>query len=257
MVSPGYGGFGKIQRRYFASGPSVGKLEIAMIKAIFFDAAGTLIYLPCPVGEHYAEVIAGFGCQLDPAGIDRAFRRACAAMPPRPASDGPRADDDKGWWRELVTRVFIETLPPEQAVDFDAAGCFEALYAHFALPGVWAAFPDVVETLETLRDRGFLLGVISNFDRRLHAVFGHLDLTRFFRRILVSSEVGADKPDPLIFQRALAGFGVAAAEAMHVGDDPTRDGGAEAVGVRVFRLERPKHSLRDLLKEECLQAART
>ena len=52
---------------------------------------------------------------------------------------------------------------------------------HFARPGVWSVFPEVLEVLETLRGHGLALGVISNFDRRLYAVFDDLGLTRFFR----------------------------------------------------------------------------
>jgi putative hydrolase of the HAD superfamily len=60
--------------------------------------------------------------------------------------------------------------------------------------------------------------------------------------------MGADKPDPLIFRRGLALAGVEAEEALHVGDDPDRDWKAAGeVGLRVFRLHRPKNSLRDLL----------
>ena len=62
-----------------------------------------------------------------------------------------------------------------------------------------------------------------------------------------SSEVGADKPDPRIFRRALELFAVEPDDAWHVGDDPHKDWGAEAVGLKVFRLERPRHTLRDVL----------
>ena len=47
------------------------------------------------------------------------------------------------------------------------------------------------------------LAVISNFDRRLYTVFEHLALRTYFERIVISSEVGAEKPDPYIFQQAL------------------------------------------------------
>ncbi len=60
--------------------------------------------------------------------------------------------------------------------------------------------------------------------------------------------MGADKPDPFIFQRALELTNATAHESLHVGDDPVRDWqGAAAAGLRVFELERPRRSLRDLL----------
>ena len=217
-----------------------------MIKTIFFDAAGTLIYLPRSVGAHYSEVASRYGADLDADRLDHVFRAAWASSPERPADRLPRPDDDKGWWRDLVDRVLQEVLSSHQRVSFDADGYFEAIYAHFAQPGVWAAYPEVQSVLVALRARGLSLAVISNFDRRLYAVFDHLALHPYFERIVISSEVGADKPHPYIFQRALAEMHVTPSEAIHVGDDPKRDWGAETLGLRVFRLQRPAGSLRDL-----------
>ena len=120
-------------------------------------------------------------------------------------------------------------------------------YAHFAEAGVWELYPDVIEVLKALRPR-FNLAVVSNFDGRLRMILEHLGVSRFFSHVFLSSELGADKPDPLIYQRALKLSGITADETLHVGDDPVRDWrGAEAAGLAVFRLERPQNSLGDLL----------
>ena len=216
-------------------------------EVIFFDAAGTLIHLPRSVGEQYRTVALRFGVAPEATALDRAFRTAWKAAPERTVTAGPRPDDDKGWWRGLVETVFDAVLPPEERQRFDLPAYFEAVYAHFAEPGVWEAFPDVPEALDTLRRAGYRLGVISNFDRRLRTVLADLGLAAFFEHIVISSEVGADKPDPRIFAEALGLFAAPAGHALHVGDDPHKDGGAEAVGLRVFRLERPRHTLADVL----------
>jgi putative hydrolase of the HAD superfamily len=68
--------------------------------------------------------------------------------------------------------------------------------------------------------------------------------------VIISSEVGADKPDPLIFQLALQRFGVAPAQALHVGDHPELDWrAAEQAGLGVYELKRPQHSLINLAAE--------
>ena len=219
-----------------------------MLTTVFFDAAGTLIYLPRPVGEHYAEVAQRCGGWDAPAGaMNGAFRRAWKAMPARPPTPegGPRPGDDRPWWRELVGRVLKEVPPPR---GFDAEAYFTAVYARFAEPGVWATFPDVAQTLGFLRNRGLRLAVVSNFDRRLRTVLEHLGLTEHFERVILSSEEGSDKPDPRIFQRALEQMNSHPAETLHVGDEPAKDGGAEATGMRVFHLERPGRGL-DVLRE--------
>ena len=227
-----------------------------MRKVIFFDAAGTLIYLPRSVGEHYREIALRFGADVEAARFDRAFRAAWSGAPARVSDHQPRTDDDKPWWRDLVGRVLTQVLPPGQTASFDARGYFETLYTHFARPGVWAAYAEVPEVLAGLRERGFALAVISNFDRRLYPVLEHLQLAAYFERVIISSEIGADKPDPFIFQYALEAMRVGPAEAIHVGDDPKCDWGAETIGLRVLRLQRPAMTLRDLMPLLVRQAAR-
>ena len=215
-----------------------------VVKAIFFDAAGTLIYLPKSVGHHYALVGKRIGLALEAAALDRAFTVCWKQVPARPAIDGPRDDDDEGWWRELVGRVIDRVAPATGELDRDAF--FEVAYSHFAEAGVWKLYPEVIEVLETLRPR-FDLAVVSNFDGRLRMILEHLGVSKFFSHVFLSSELGADKPDAEIYRRALKLSAVAPNETLHVGDDPVRDWeAARSAGLSVFQLQRPNHSLRDL-----------
>ncbi|MFN2475494.1 MAG: HAD-IA family hydrolase [Chthoniobacterales bacterium] len=216
-----------------------------MFKAIFFDGAGTLFHLPKSVGYHYALVGNRMGLQLDVAALDEAFAIVWKAMPARPATGVPREDDDKGWWAELADRV-IEKVAPETR-DLDRDAFFEAAYSHFAEAGVWELYRETIEVLEALQPRS-KLGVISNFDGRLRMVLEQLGISKYFKVVVISSEAGADKPEPLIFERAAQLAGVAANESLHVGDDPVRDWeGAAAAGMAVFKLDRPRNTLRDVL----------
>lgn len=65
-----------------------------MFKAIFFDAVGTLFYLPEPVGKHYALAARAVGLQLDAQLLDRAFASVWKAMPSRPTTGVPREADN-------------------------------------------------------------------------------------------------------------------------------------------------------------------
>jgi putative hydrolase of the HAD superfamily len=217
-----------------------------VIRAILFDAAGTLLYLTKTVGDHYACVGRQVGLDLDAQQLDRAFHTAWQQMPHRPAINGPRQDDDKGWWRDLVGRVFDQVAPSLSKLDRD--NFFEIAYEHFAEAGVWELYPEVTEVLEQLRSR-FQLAVISNFDGRLRLILQNLGISKYFDHVFISSELGADKPDPQIFRRALEIIHLDANEVLEVGDDPERDWkAAKAAGLSIFRLDRPNNSLRDLLK---------
>lgn len=207
---------------------------------------GTLFYLTHTVGHHYALVGSELGLSLDPAKLETAFNKAWGSMPTRSAIDRPRENDDKDWWREVVEKVLTEIAPELSELDRD--NFFEIAYEHFAAAGVWEPYPEVTDVLEGLRPR-FRLAVVSNFDGRLRMILEHLGISKFFSHVFVSSEVGADKPDPEIFRRALGFMKLQPGEVLHVGDDPERDWkAASAAGLRAFKLERGKNSLRELLK---------
>jgi len=215
-----------------------------VVKAIFFDAVGTLFYLTKSVGHHYALVGQEIGLKLNADHLDRAFTSAWHRMPAREPIDGPRDDDDKGWWRELVDLVLDQVAP--QLVEADRDNFFEIAYEHFAEAGVWELYPEVLDVLRKLHPR-FQLAVISNFDGRLRFILEHLDISKFFRYVFISSELGADKPHPEIYRRALKVIRLQPDQVLHVGDDPKRDwNGATAAGLSIFRLDRRKNSLRDL-----------
>jgi len=217
---------------------------IEVIRAILFDAAGTLLFLTKTVGDHYAYVGREVGLNLDAQQLESAFHAAWQQMPRRPAIDGPRQNDDKGWWRELVGHVFDQVAPSLSELDRD--NFFEVAYEHFAEAGVWKLYPEVLDVLEQLRER-FELAVISNFDGRLRFILQNLGISKYFAHVFISSELGADKPDREIFQRALKVIHLDANEVIHVGDDPERDWkAAAAAGLLVFRLDRSRNSLRDL-----------
>jgi putative hydrolase of the HAD superfamily len=216
-----------------------------MIKAITFDAVGTLFYLTKTVGDHYAYVGREVGLDLDAQELERAFHTAWEKMPQRTAIDGARENDDKGWWRELVDVVLDQVAP--SLSEFDRDNFFEIAYEHFAENDVWKLYPEVLGVLEQLQPR-FQLGVISNFDGRLRFILQHLGISKFFSHVFISSELGADKPDPEIYQRAVSLMKLHPNEVLHVGDDPERDWEAASLaGLSIFRLDRQKNSMRDLL----------
>ena len=215
-----------------------------MIRAILFDAAGTLIHLPRGVGWHYQQIAARHGLHLEEKALASAFRDAFKNAPARLAAGDGLAGDDKSWWHALVRQVFSTcdaTLPDRE---FDRL--FEELYAHFAEPGGWAVYPEVPGILEALRGK-YRLGILSNFDRRLYLVLDHLGIRRFFDIILISSEAGFQKPDPRIFAAALSALDVTPAQTIHAGDDPVEDWqAAVTAGLHSYRVDRPSKGLEEL-----------
>lgn len=207
-----------------------------MIRAVLFDAAGTLIRLRVPVGVAYATVAAEHGAKVHAAAIEARFRHAFGRMPPLCFPGAPPAALpalERAWWKQLV-RVVLDGV---HFADFDAY--FDHLFDHFAAGRAWELYPDVVPALEGLRARGVRMVVVSNFDARLVGICEDLGIASFFDAIVVSARAGFAKPDPDIFHITARRAGVRAEEALHVGDSEEEDlRGARAAGMRAVRIAR-------------------
>lgn len=219
------------------------------LQTLFFDAAGTLIRPAEPVGLTYAQHALRHGIKAEPEAIMQAFRMAWKeTAPPLHAVGQLPADDDRGWWRALVGDVFGRVLG-DPVAEHVLDGLFDELYLHYALPQAWSVFEDVVPTLEDL-SRDHRLLVLSNFDRRLRSILAGHGLLRFFEQVIISSEVGAAKPHPRMFEAALATAGCLPQEALHIGDDKKCDlVGAENSGIHAFHVNRPESGLCVLVKK--------
>ena len=94
--------------------------------------------------------------------------------------------------------------------------------------------------LDDLRAHGLKLGLVSNGIRDLHDFVAHhrLDVDA----IVDSRTHGRVKPHPTIFQAALDRLGVAADEAVMVGDSLEEDvDGARALGMHAILVDRDDH----------------
>jgi putative hydrolase of the HAD superfamily len=211
------------------------------IKAVFFDAAGTLIKPARSVGESYAAIAAKHGKEVSSTNITERFR-TCFDAAPRLAFPGATEDTvaalERDWWKSLVAQVFEPWSPFVRFEEY-----FAELFAYFASPNAWTLYPEVLETLTSLKERDLILDVISNFDSRLVRILDGLGAGAQFENIFVSSRVGYAKPDGRIFNAALSCHGLAPAQALHVGDSEINDlSGANQAGIKGILVERGKTS---------------
>lgn len=206
-------------------------------RAVFFDAGHTLLYAHPDLGTIYAETTSPFGVALPADRFIAAFKPAFAEGVRLQAADGRASDaQDLRMWR-AITRSIHGSIPELAAVAFDA--WFEALWARFGDASSWRLYDDVVESLRSLRSRGLRLGVVSNWDSRLRRIAEGLGLCGLVDFLVISAEAGVRKPDPGIFRLALEKSGVAASEALHVGDLAEEDvEGARRAGIRGLLIER-------------------
>lgn len=207
--------------------------DVLAPRCILFDAVGTLIYADPPVADAYRAVGERHGAELSRDEIAQRFRIAYAQTM---NDDGlASAACERQRWEQVVGEVFREW--PELTCDLLAE-----LWCHFSASQAWRLFDDAAPVLHELRQRGYVVGIASNFDERLAGVCrGHAALAEL--PLFCSSDLGFSKPHPQFFARVAANLGARPAEILLVGDDDIADfRGATAAGWLAVLLQR--HSQR-------------
>lgn len=207
------------------------------IAAVTLDATGTL-FAPGDLAADYARILARHGVALDRARLAALLPEvwsefACAAEPSRDRF-ASHPGGTRGFWRDVVDRVTDRAGAPRVS-----PFAFAELYAHFGSAAAWRVYDEVPATLERLAAMDLRLAVLSNWDERLPNVLAELGLAERFAAIVVSVEVGVEKPHPAIFAAAVRRLGVAPERILHVGDRRLEDfEGAVGAGLRALWLAR-------------------
>ena len=204
------------------------------LRGVLFDATGTLIETREPVGEVYSRMAKEHGVELSAWRLGDAFKRILARAPSR-AFPNAKPDEiealERGWWREIVRMTFQATDSTVLFPDLDAF--FSQLYQHYESAAAWRLRSGAAELLKDLSDRGLRIGLVSNFDQRINKILQALDVRAYFDVVTIPATCGREKPDPLVFQRALADLELEADEVVYIGDDPEKDlAGARDAGLR-------------------------
>ena len=180
------------------------------IKAILFDAGGTLLHLDCAyICSHLKEHA---GVELN----EGCFRRAQYLGMSRVAELVAAGAGST----EKLKREFYSTLLPKVGVSadkFEAALNSVLQVAHREM--LWRTTDEInLTTLAQLKARGLSLAIVSNSDGRIESAFKQAGIEHHFEFFIDSFNVGIEKPDPEIFRLATERAGVAPNEAAYVGD---------------------------------------
>lgn len=209
-------------------------------KVIFLDAMGTLFGLKKTVGEIYGAISAEVGVDVSPQTLDKTFIESFKNSNPLAfggVNSSQIAELEFQWWRAIARSTFSLAGVLDHFEDFNTF--FIQLYDYFASSDPWYVYDDVLPALTHWHHQGIELGVISNFDSRLHTILKGLKLEIVFKTVTISSYSGVAKPDPDIFAIALAKHHCLPQQAWHIGDSLKEDyKGATSAGIRAFLLER-------------------
>ena len=162
------------------------------IRAVAFDAVGTLIYPQPSVAEAYQSVISRHcGQTIDSELVHQTIRRALAS---RSSAESLRTNEEAEFefWADLVRQL----CPIESA----GQTCFDDLFEHFSLGQNWRCFSDVESVLGQLAESGIQLAIASNFDSRLNRVCDELPQLSALSHRIISSLIGWRKPSTQFFE---------------------------------------------------------
>jgi putative hydrolase of the HAD superfamily len=200
------------------------------IRAIFFDAGNTLIF---PRLKEIAAKLTALGYPATVEDFHAAERTGKARLdawlwPQIRRGQVPRQADPY-YWGEYLAALLARLKVP----DSERGEVVGRVVDYFKDITTWSRILDDTKPyLGELRQRGYYLGVISNSLGTMEEQLNRLGLAEHFATILDSAVVGVEKPHPEIFAIALGRGGVAASEAIFVGDTYATDvGGAQLAGL--------------------------
>ncbi len=105
--------------------------------------------------------------------------------------------------------------------------------------GPWQHYGDALGTLHRLRDAGYVLALLSNWDATATEVLTATGLTQWFDVIGISAELGREKPDPKAFLWIADALNLPPDQITHIGDNAWDDAlGAHMAGMRAVLVHR-------------------
>ncbi len=209
-----------------------------MIKAVFFDFYQTLGVWGESLRPRLQRITDRYGSKID---WER-YATARENLYSDASGSDPAGHTLLGTMQEIIESYceFIRELGVQEHVEQVTWELLQSEHSFFAASAA-TLYDDTVPTLQHLRDSGFKLAIVSNWDTPLDPLTERLGIAHYFDIIVASHDarVLSAKPDPHIFNYTLAAVGVSAEEAVHVGDTYEADiVGAKNAGIRPILIDR-------------------
>lgn len=215
------------------------------IRGVLFDIGDTVLHIHPSVGEIYARVCGEKGVPRPAGEIQASFRgvweKFSYLAPPGVNRFAHFAGGEDEWWLRLVRDVLAGVGIEEHPLDW-----YKEFIEAFRRPDAWRLYPEVDDTLEALRNRGLIVGAVSNWDSFLPDLLKMIGLEGVFDPLVVSAIEDLEKPEAGLFRIALERGGLKAGETIYVGNRPVEDyRGAEAAGLKPLLIERRQNGSAD------------
>jgi len=182
------------------------------VKAIFFDLGDTLASTDPPYLYRIAQAMREAGLEISNEEFEVEYIKADYKLFLKHKERGGITPEQHRQW---FLPILYESLLPGQEVDEFRRKVRDAMsqieFGRVALPGA-------LELLDYLKDKGYILAIVSNNDGRTEEKCEEVSIKKYFDIILDSTNLDLIKPDARIFEHALSELELSPSEAIHVGD---------------------------------------
>lgn len=207
--------------------------DVKAVRGLTLDAFGTVLELESPAPILVGRLREEWGVEVSLSAVVRAFSAEISFYRSHHLDgfDRPSLAD----LRLRSAAVLLDHLPESVRERVDATALLPLMMGSLR----FRPYPDVREALERFRMAGLGLAVVSNWDVSLGDVIDRCGLGSLVDHVVSSAEVGAAKPSPVPFQRALELLGLEPSVVVHIGDEPDLDlAGARAAGISPVLIRR-------------------
>ena len=205
------------------------------IKAVFFDWMDTVGHPEVERHDLHAQVFERFGISIAPP---RLIRPIYVAETEVSGGTPYRWDESKNPERfisyesKILSELGIE-LP------YDTIFLIMKELSHDSKKIGFCLYDDVIPTMQSLKERGIIMGLITSMRDEIIPISRNLGLEPYLDFIVTSSDVSSPKPKPPLFLKALERAGTEAEQAIYVGDQYSTDVvGARGAGINPVLLDR-------------------
>jgi putative hydrolase of the HAD superfamily len=213
------------------------KRSADVIKAVFFDLYQTLVRYEPPREELESKILKSYEIEVVPEALvhpiviaDEFIYNEIARQPLN-----ARSDEEKLALYAKHQAIVLH----EVGIEGNQKLIMSLLAAMQQAQTALALFSDVAPALAELKQKGLILGLISNVEQDIKGTLDKLGLTSWLTKIVISQDAGAAKPRPEIFRYALEKAEVLPTEAIYVGDQYQVDiAGARGVGMKGILIDR-------------------
>ncbi len=193
----------------------------ASVRGIIFDAVGTILRPAPPFPVIYQAAARRFGVELEQDAIFAKFVTALGASDIYDRDvlqyrDSEQRERDR--WFAIVSNVFADFV---SGAELDAL--FEELFSHYGRPESWQLFADVPDCWRALRQRGYRVGIGSNYDSRLQTVVAGQPPLDENDGLFISSLVGYRKPAREFYDAIARAWELRPEQLLMIGDDRLND----------------------------------